>query len=438
MGIDDGAELEGRYRILRSLGEGGMGAVYEAEHTALGRRVAIKVLHAHVARVPDAVRRFEREARAAAEIGHPNIVEVFDVGTHLGEPFLVMELLRGETLADRLSRPELIDARAACRIVGYVLSALASAHAKGIIHRDLKPENVFLVPGDPTDGVKLLDFGISKFRRAGATLLQTTQEGIPLGTPGYMAPEQWMGRRDIDHRADIFAVGVMLYELLTGGLPYEGANQGELFLEIVRGTSRPTTPSELEETVPPALDAVVLRALDRDRDRRFGSAREFLEALRPFGADLIPVVDAAPAIVEEDAAVVSARRAMRAAPTDVALPPRRRVPAELVGAAVAVLVAMGAGGWWLSRATAPPPTVVTRPSPTPTAAATAAATADAPVPAASPSTHVTPAVTAVPPDVEPPRAHPAHRRSRRTAVPPAANTGAARIDRLPVSRSFEP
>ncbi len=431
MGIDDGAELEGRYRILRSLGEGGMGAVYEAEHTALGRRVAVKVLHAHVAKVPDAVRRFEREARAAAEIGHPNIVEVFDVGTHLGEPFLVMELLRGETLADRLSRPEMIEARAACRIVGYVLSALASAHAKGIIHRDLKPENVFLVPGDDAHRVKLLDFGISKFRRAGATLLQTTQEGIPLGTPGYMAPEQWMGRRDIDHRADIFAVGVMLYELLTGGLPYEGSNQGELFLEIVRGTSRPSIPSEVEPAVPPDLDDVVLRALDRDRDRRFGSAREFLDALRPFGAEAIPVVDAPPVLIEEDALVVSARRAMRAAPTD-ATRPKRRVPIELLGTALVVLLAVGAGAWWLSRATAPAPRAV--PPRLSVATAVRAVPSAPPVAVAPPVAAVTPIVAPV--AVAPPRDPPSRRRSRH--APPDENPGAGRLDRLPVSRSFEP
>ncbi len=436
MGIDDGAELEGRYRILRSLGEGAMGAVYEAEHTALGRRVAVKVLHAHIAKVPDAVRRFEREARAAAEIGHPNIVEVFDVGTHLGEPFLVMELLRGETLADRLSRPEMIDARAACRIVGYVLSALASAHAKGIIHRDLKPENVFLVPGDEAHGVKLLDFGISKFRRAGATLLQTTQEGIPLGTPGYMAPEQWMGRRDIDHRADIFAVGVMLYELLTGGLPYEGANQGELFLEIVRGTSRPSMPSELDPEIPPGLDAVVLRALDRDRDRRFESAREFLDALRPFGADAIPVVDAPPVFVEEDAAVVSARRAMRAAPTNTTRS-KPRVPVEVAGAALVVFLALGAGAWWLSRTTTRSAHVATRPAPTTPRTAPPRATPASTPPIAAPAPPLTIAAPAVPAvAVDAPGERSPRRRARRSAAVEGPATG--RVDRLPVSRSFEP
>jgi hypothetical protein len=442
--IDDGAELEGRYRILRRLGEGGMGTVYEAEHTALGRRIAIKVLHAHVAKMPDAVKRFAREARAAAEIGHPNIVEVFDTGTHLGEPFLVMELLRGETLADRLSRPETVACHEACRIVGCVLSALASAHAKGIIHRDLKPENVFLLAGAAAPAVKLLDFGISKFRRSGATLEQTTQEGVPLGTPAYMAPEQWMGRRDIDHRADLFAVGVMLYELLTGGLPYEGANQAELFLEIVRGTSVPVAPSELEPDVPTALDAVVRRALERDPARRFTSAREFVDALRPHGAGAIAVVDDPPAVVEEDPAVTTLRRAMRAAPTDVGARPRR-FPIEVTGTALVVLLAVGAGAAWLARA--PASSVALRVAPrTPAVVARAAALPPdagsprlAPVaPAVVPVVALTPvAAVAAVAAVAPARGVRARRvhHARRADPATAATVG---VDRLPVSRSFEP
>ena len=422
--IDEGAELEGRYRILRRLGEGGMGAVYEAEHTAIGRRVAIKVLHAHVARMPDAVKRFAREARAAAEIGHPNIVQVFDTGTHLGEPFLVMELLLGETLADRLARADRVSSEWACRITGHVLSALAAAHAKGFIHRDLKPENVFLLSGELEPTVKLLDFGISKFRRAGATLEQTTLEGIPLGTPAYMAPEQWMGRRDIDHRADIFAVGVMLYELLTGGLPYEGANQGELFLEIVRGTSLPDGPSALESDLPAALDAVVLRALDRDRERRFSSAREFLDALRPYGAEGIAVVDDPPAQAQEDPVVVSSRRVMRAAATHGSLP-RPRLPIELVGTALVVLAALGVGGWWLSRSTSPVVTSARRravpvvPSPTPVdAGAFPVVIAQLPAPMVDAGRVVLP--------------HGGGPRHRPRTAPPGGD------HRLPLSHDFEP
>ena len=309
--IDPNTEIDARYRVVRLLGEGGMGAVYEVEHLGVGKRLAIKMLHAHYARQPEAVKRFAREARAAAAIGHPNIVEVIDTGVHRSEPYMVMELLRGETLAERLARATPITTREVCSVIGCILSALASAHAKGIVHRDLKPENVFLAEYGGVTTVKLLDFGVSKFRHEAGTLFETTQEGLPVGTPAYMAPEQWMGRRDIDHRADLFAVGVMLYEMLTGGFPYEGASQGELFLEIVRGSEQPPPPSAIAPGVPRAIDAVTLRALRREREERFQSAREFLDALRPFGAENIPVCDELPVQESLDASSTAPRRAVR-------------------------------------------------------------------------------------------------------------------------------
>ncbi len=293
--IDPGTMLEGRYRVVRLLGEGAMGAVYEAERTAIGRRVAVKVLHQHFIRHASAVSRFAAEARAAGAIGHPNIVEVLDFGTHEGVPFIVMEILRGETLAERMARVSTLDPAEACAVTGHILSALASAHAAGIVHRDLKPENVFLATrGGTAFTVKLLDFGVSKFRRADAPHV-TTQDGMPVGTPSYMAPEQWMGRRDTDHRADLFAAGVILYEMLTGGLPYEGETQGELFLEVVQGTAAPPEPGAIAPGVPPALDPIVLRAVERDRAVRFPTAQAFLDALRPHGAGDIAVVADPPA-----------------------------------------------------------------------------------------------------------------------------------------------
>ena len=147
--IDPGTEIDARYRVVRLLGEGGMGAVYEVEHLGVGKRLAIKMLHAHYARQPEAVKRFAREARAAAAIGHPNIVEVIDTGMHCAEPYMVMELLRGETLAERLARATAITTREVCGVIGCVLSALASAHSKGIVHRDLKSENVMVLSTAP-------------------------------------------------------------------------------------------------------------------------------------------------------------------------------------------------------------------------------------------------------------------------------------------------
>ncbi len=281
--IPPGVTLDGRYRVVRLLGEGAMGAVYEAEHVVIGRRVAVKVMHARFTRSPEAVSRFTREARAAAAIGHPHIVSVTDFGTHGQQPFLVMELLRGETLGERVAKTPAMPFHEACVIMGQVLSALDAAHAIGVVHRDLKPENVF-VRDERAPSVKLLDFGVSKFHPPGGREQHITKDGLLVGTPNYMAPEQWTGQRDIDRRADLFAAGVMFFELLTGGLPYEGADERELFEEVVHGANAPPSPSEIAPGVPAALDAVVLKAVSRDREARFQTAQEFLEALRPFGA----------------------------------------------------------------------------------------------------------------------------------------------------------
>jgi serine/threonine-protein kinase len=352
--IEPGAILGSKYRLVRLLGEGAMGAVYEAEHTAIGKRVALKVLHDRYAGSAQAVARFEREARAAAAIGHENIVDVMDFGMHDGVPFLVMELLKGQTVAERLAATTTIEPRSACRIAAQVLSALASAHAAGSVHRDLKPANVLLVErGGRSDFPKLLDFGISKFRRPDSVERVTTQDGMLLGTPDYMAPEQWMGRRDIDHRADLFAVGVMLYEMLTGGLPYEGETQGELFLEVVKSETEPPRPSEIAPTAPPALDDIVLRAVRRNVDERFQTARDFVDALRPHGAEDVSVTAEPPVIVTADEstpASSTARRARVSAATQldathapVPLVIRRRpMRRAAIASAVALLVATAA------------------------------------------------------------------------------------------------
>ena len=423
--IVPGTEVDGRYRVVRLLGEGSMGAVYEAEHVAVGRKVALKVLHARFAQVPDAVRRFAREARAAAAIGHENIVAVLDAGTHGDEPYLVMDLLRGATLGEHLARAEVFEPRAACGVIGQVLSALAAAHAKGIVHRDLKPDNVFLVARDGATTVKLIDFGVSKFRPFEEGIHQTTQEGLPIGTPAYMAPEQWMGRRDIDHRADVFAAGVMLYEMLTGGMPYEGASQGELFLEIVRGTEEPPPPSEIAPGVPEAIDAVVLRALRRDREARYESAREFLEALRPFGAEGIAVVDAPPASPPDGGPVVLAHRATRRATTVIDRHPRL---GRLGVAALAVaLVALGAVSALAVRAREAPTTPARSPR--------AVALAVAPSPASPPpvaEARIPDAAPPTPASAAPPRARRRHR-PRAGRAPAPARTG---VGSLNISHDF--
>ena len=431
--IDPNTEIDARYRVVRLLGEGGMGAVYEVEHLGVGKRLAIKMLHAHYARQPEAVKRFAREARAAAAIGHPNIVEVIDTGVHQSEPYMVMELLRGETLAERLARATPITTREVCSVIGCILSALASAHAKGIVHRDMKPENVFLAEYAGATTVKLLDFGVSKFRHEAGTLFETTQEGLPVGTPAYMAPEQWMGRRDIDHRADLFAVGVMLYEMLTGGFPYEGASQGELFLEIVRGSEQPPPPSAIAPGVPRAIDAVTLRALRRERDERFQSAREFLDALRPFGAENIPVCDDVPVRESLDPGSTAPRRAVR---RTVATIDGARVSGRQITVLSLLLSLVVLGLVVVAGTRTGPPRGLRPASPSVPPITAPAVAAVVPAPAAAPAPSVAPAPAA--PELEvavAPRRRGRHRHRSRapsTRAPrsrPSGGRGSLRISR---------
>ncbi|MBI5490201.1 MAG: serine/threonine protein kinase [Deltaproteobacteria bacterium] len=274
-----GRLLEGKYRVSRLIGEGGMGAVYQAEHTLIGRPVAVKVLHGDFAKNPEVLERFRREARAATAIRHPNIIEVTDMGmTSEGQPFLVMELLEGAPLSSMIGEGRTIPVARIADLLAQVLDALEAAHAKGIVHRDLKPDNVFVVRvGNRPEFVKLLDFGISKMTDPAAGGLSMTRTGSVMGTPNYMAPEQAMGRKDCDHRVDLWAVGVMLYEALTGRLPYQGDNYNELLTAILMTT--PPAPRAVNAAIDPALERVVLRALAKDREQRYQLPAEFKNEL---------------------------------------------------------------------------------------------------------------------------------------------------------------
>jgi tRNA A-37 threonylcarbamoyl transferase component Bud32 len=274
-----GKTLEGRYAVERLLGEGGMGAVYQGLHVMVGRKVAIKFLHSELTGSEEVVKRFYREARAAAAIGHRNIVEVLDVGlSELGEPYLVMEFLEGESLGEMLERVGPIELGAALGVLDPALRALSAAHAKGIVHRDLKPDNIFL--GHGPDGeveVKLIDFGISKFADAEGKS-QLTQTGSLLGTPAYMAPEQARGDRELDARADIYAMGVILYQALTGELPFDGEHYNQLLISVL--TEQPRDPSEAYAGFPSEARELVLSTLSKDPAERPQSAAEMLERLK--------------------------------------------------------------------------------------------------------------------------------------------------------------
>jgi eukaryotic-like serine/threonine-protein kinase len=273
-----GQIVDGKYRIEAVIGTGGMGTVYRAVNTIIDRFVAIKVLRRRHVPGSDSERRFQREARIAASIGHPNIVVIYDLGTlRSGAPYQVMELLEGRTLAARLREEgplELSD------VVGYaeaILGALEAAHERGVVHRDLKPDNVFLHQRYERLVVKLLDFGVSKAIEGGDFAPSITQTGAVLGTPYYLAPEQARGERELDHRVDLWSMGVLLYQCLTGVLPFRAPHYGALIEEIERAA--PVPPTQRRPELPTAVEAVILKALAARPADRFASAAEMRKAL---------------------------------------------------------------------------------------------------------------------------------------------------------------
>ncbi|NUQ72987.1 MAG: serine/threonine protein kinase [Polyangiaceae bacterium] len=279
MDFSPGTVIEGKYRIVRLLGQGGMGAVYEGVNTLISRRVAIKVLHASLATKDTPVERFKREAHAAGKIGSEHIVEVIDIGgLPSGELFMVMEFLEGEDLGSRIKKLRRLKPHDAAGIVHQILEGLTAAHRAGIIHRDLKPENVFLTSrAGRRDFVKVLDFGVSKFSGHDTESMSMTSTGAVVGTPYYLSPEQARGYKNIDARSDLYSVGVVLYQSVTGRLPFNAETFNELVFKIALEEPEPA------EVVVPTLDrsfaAIISRAMVRDVNGRFQTAREFQEAL---------------------------------------------------------------------------------------------------------------------------------------------------------------
>jgi serine/threonine protein kinase len=266
-----------------AVAEGAMGRVYEARHATNGQRMAIKILHDDAARDPVAVERFKREYETAFGFDHPHIVQVREFGeTGDGSYFMTMEYLHGEPLSALLAREGSLSHERALRIVCQMASALEHAHSFGVIHRDLKPANIFLAESDEGDVVKLLDFGSVKLQLEMGPKL--TAYGMTVGSPSYMSPEQAEGKGDLDHRADVFALAAVAYELLTGAVAFDGDGAGAVLANILRG--EPTPASEIDPTLPLGVDLALASGLRRDKDARIGSAREFAEALlRVFGLE---------------------------------------------------------------------------------------------------------------------------------------------------------
>jgi serine/threonine-protein kinase len=320
------------YQIVRKLGEGGMGAVYEALDWDTKLPVALKVLVGDAATNPQVVQRFQREAAAANEIGHPAFVRGIRFGQHRGRLFMSMDLLDGKSLAAELSAGIMPCARAV-RIASQVASALQAAHARGVIHRDIKPDNIFLTAmGDAVDIVRILDLGIAKFRNDTATANKTSTNAL-LGTPRFMSPEQSRGS-NIDHRSDIYSLGVVLYLMMSGRYPIDGENNTVILYNQL--TQAPMPVEQVAPWVPVELARVVHRCLEKDPNARFQSMSELVEALAPFTRDT--------ALANRPTVITPIEPTARRSAG-----PRGRAPTIVVGAVVAMAVA-GGGYYALKRA----------------------------------------------------------------------------------------
>jgi len=268
--------IANRFRLMRQIGEGGMGSVWLATHLGLGIPCAIKFVEGEWRRQPEMVARFEREAKVEAQLRSPHVVHVLDHGVWNGTPYIAMEFLEGESLASRLDREGRLDVATTHRVVAHVARALTRAHAIGIVHRDLKPENIFLVPGDDGEIAKVLDFGVAKWN-TDWVVNSVTKTGLLVGTPLYMSPEQARGTKQIDFRADLWALGVIAFQCLTGELPFLSEGLGDLLAKIMFGAI--PVPSTIVASLPEAFDEWWARASSREITYRFESAKDLSDSL---------------------------------------------------------------------------------------------------------------------------------------------------------------
>ncbi len=273
-----GSTLSGKFLINRKVGQGGMGAVYEATHTQLGKRVAVKVLLEKYAQREAIVKRLRQEAQLASSVGNEHIIDITDIGTtEDGRTYVVMEFLEGESLAECLARETKLSEQRILKVISQAASALAAAHAKGVVHRDIKPENLFLLKRKEQDFVKVVDFGISKSLRASSEEEEQprlTQTGMVLGTPLYMSPEQARGDDELDARVDIYALGVIMYEAATGRVPFIGNNYLSVISQVLNETPKPLR--ELRPDLSEEFEAIVLRAMAKNKAERYASANDML------------------------------------------------------------------------------------------------------------------------------------------------------------------
>lgn len=422
--VRPGDVVAGKYRVERLLGRGGMGFVVAARHEQIGHKVALKLLLPEVSERGELIERFIREAKAAVQLKSQHATRVSDVGMmerpgSSALPYLVMEYLEGGSLGE-LSRQGGLPIREAVLYVSQACDAVDEAHRNGIVHRDIKPDNLFLTrDGNGAPLVKVLDFGISKVPVTTVDDMRLTGTTDVMGTPLYMSPEQMQSARSAEPRSDIWALGVTLFELLTGDVPFPGNTVAEICTRVLTG--KPARPSELRPGIPPDLDAAVLRCLEKDPKQRFQSARELSEALAPFLA-AAAVTEATATVRQGPVAIVGgstgAPVSWHAPTVATQRPPPRRSHKMLVAGAVAAVTA-GLVVLYFRFASGPAaPHLAETPSPAETMSAIVATAAPVP-PEAAPSASVS--VTAPSASAAPsPTASASARRSGAAAAPSTA------------------
>lgn len=329
-----GLVVGGKFRLDMCIGQGGMGSVWSATHLGLGNQIAIKLVSREFVRSPEALRRFDAEAKAAARLQSRHVVQVYDNGTlEDGTPYIAMELLSGESLQQRIDRAGPLPIQEAVEILAQCCKALGRAHAVGIIHRDIKPDNIFLStsPDDDSYVVKVLDFGVAKITMAGAADPSATRTGAVLGTPLYMSPEQARGLKNIDHRTDLYSLGIVAYTMITGRIAFYGESFGDILLKIC---TEPIPTLRITANIPPSLDAWMQHVCARDVAQRCASAQEFIDTLR---AAVGPRVQSSAGISGPQSAHAAT---VPAADSDA---PWRLPPAPVAQSAPETSVAMSAG-----------------------------------------------------------------------------------------------
>jgi serine/threonine protein kinase len=359
----------GAYRVIHRIGAGGMGEVWLAEHTMLGRRAAVKVLHAQFSMQPEIVTRFFNEARAATAISDPGIVQIFDFGQHVdGSAYIVMELLEGESLDRRVSRTGGMAVADALRVMRQVATSLGAAHARGIVHRDLKPDNIFLVRDPEVAGgerAKILDFGIAKL--TGDRSLKTSTQAV-MGTPTYMSPEQCRGAGGVDQRSDIYSLGCVLFALLAGRAPFLAEGAGELIAMHLR--EQPPQIGAFRAGIPPEVEHLVARCLAKDPAHRYTDANELAHAIGALGFSSAPTAPTRLATDAQRAVGSATPTTLSSASGVVAGAPRRSraLPFALgglivAGAAVAIIVVVTRDGGSKGSSPSAPAVAQTPPPP---------------------------------------------------------------------------